>query len=94
MRYCRGAPCRAGASSAEPGRRRASGGAQDSGDNALAAAGLLWELHWTALLVPKNDSNSFMELRLHPIPAPWKAEILILGLAATVACQITSSWRG
>jgi hypothetical protein len=57
--------------------------AQDSGDHALAAAGLLWALHWSAILVPKLDSNAFMELGLHPIPALWKAEILNLGLAAT-----------
>jgi hypothetical protein len=58
-------------------------GARDSGDYPLAAAGLLWALHWTAGLVPRLDSNAFVELELYPIPSAWQAEILKLGLAAT-----------
>jgi hypothetical protein len=56
--------------------------AQESGDYALTAAGLLWALHWTTILVPKLDSASFMELGLHPIPAPLKGEIQEIGLGA------------
>ena len=57
--------------------------AQDLGDHALAAAALMWALHWTSLLVPRFDTASFQELGLYPIPDEWKSRIRALGISAT-----------
>jgi hypothetical protein len=53
-----------------------------AGDHHLAAAGLFWACHWTSELVPRNNSASFMELELDPIPAHRKIEIHRLGVAS------------
>lgn len=58
------------------------GAASDSGDYALAAAGFLWALHWTKLLVPKCDREAFAQMDLYPIPANCRTEIHQIGLGA------------
>jgi hypothetical protein len=42
--------------------------ARDSGDHHLAAAGLQWACYWTAILAPRLDPGTLMELELDPIP--------------------------
>lgn len=58
--------------------------AADSGDHHLAAAGLLWACHWTAILVPRIGRNwdTYMELELDPIDPAIKAEIYAIGSAS------------
>lgn len=52
------------------------------GDHHLATAGLFWACYWTSVLVPRNNTGSFMELELDLIPVPRKAQIASLGVSA------------
>jgi hypothetical protein len=58
--------------------------AGDIDDYHLAAAALLWAVHWTAILVPRigQDAAAFAELELDPIPPALKTEIRDLGIAS------------
>jgi hypothetical protein len=56
--------------------------ANDAGDTHLPAAAMFWAVHWTAVLVPRFGLPDFVALDLDPIPAPLKAEIRAVGVAA------------
>ena len=59
--------------------------AGDTGDYHLAAAGLYWSCHWTAVLVPKlgDDLMAYAELELGPISLELRKKICAVGIAAT-----------
>ncbi len=59
--------------------------AGDTEDYHLAAAGLYWSCHWTAVLVPKigDDLAAYAELELGPISLELRKEICAVGIAAT-----------
>jgi hypothetical protein len=58
--------------------------AGETGDYHLAAAALVWSIHWSSILVPRigNNAPAYLDLELDPIPRHIKEEILALGMAS------------
>jgi hypothetical protein len=59
--------------------------AGEAGDYHLAAAGLYWAAHWTAILAPKlgDDLTAYADLEPGPISLELRREICVVGIAAT-----------